>query len=232
MDNATYELVVFDGDETLIDGDIIDALAEYAGVTERVQQVKVEVWENGLDAMDALAEDIFPLFEGISVAEVDHLVESLSFAPGARTVGQNVTCQTAIFTALAPLATHIAAELDFDHWRANTPLVEDGVLTGELEGEIIEHGKGPVLDALVADLGISHDQVIAIGDGPHDIPLFERAGFSVGMNPRGAVRDVPDVATTEQDFTQIIPELISRGVLDPSYGDQLAGVNGESESNP
>lgn len=231
MANTKYELVVFDGDETLIAGDIIDSLAEYAGVTEQVQQVKVDVWENGLDAMDALAEDIFPLFEGITVAELDQLVTSLPFAPGARLVGQNVRCQTAIFTALSPLAQRIADELHFDHLRANDPLVEDGVLTGELEGDIINYGKGPVLDALVTDLEISHDQVIAIGDGPHDIPLFERAGFSVGMNPRGAVRDVPDVVTAEQDFTQIIPELVSRGVLDSSSGEQVTGVNREIESN-
>ena len=59
MATRTYELVVFDGDETLIDGDIIDSLAAYADVTERVQQVKIDVWENDRDAMEALSEEIF-----------------------------------------------------------------------------------------------------------------------------------------------------------------------------
>ncbi|RLM53944.1 hypothetical protein DVK02_10990 [Halobellus sp. Atlit-31R] len=214
MDDTTYELVVFDGDETLIDGDIVEALAEYAGVTPAVEEVKTEVWEHDLDAMEALAERLFPLFEGIPETEVDRLVRSLRFAPGARAVARNVTCQTAIFTALTPLADWIAAELELDWRRANEPLVADGVLTGDLRGEIVDRGKGPVLDDLVAELGIGPEQVIAVGDGPHDEPLFERAGFSIGMDPKPSVRDVPDVATEEQDFYEIVPELDARGVLD------------------
>jgi phosphoserine phosphatase len=214
MDDTTYELVVFDGDETLIDGDIVDALAEHVGVTDEVTRVKTAVWEDDLDAMEALSEQIFPLFEGVSAAELDRLVQSLPFAPGARAVASNVTCQTAIFTALTPLADHIADELEFDWKRANDPVVEDGVLTGEIRGDIIDRGKGPVLDDLLEQLGIDHEQVIAVGDGPHDIPLFERAGFSIAMDPGAAVRDVPDVATDEQNFFEIVPHLEARGVLD------------------
>lgn len=214
MDDTTYELIVFDGDETLIDGDIVESLAAYAGVQEEVERVKTDVWEHDHDAMTALSERIFPLFEGIPPAELDRLVQSLSFAPGAKTVAGNVTCQTAIFTALTPLADRIADELGFDWKRANDPIVEDGVLTGELRGDIVDRGKGPVLDDLVAELGIDHEQVIAVGDGPHDIPLFDRAGFSIAMDPKPAVRDVPDVSTDEQDFSRIVPHLAERGVLD------------------
>ncbi|RLM89307.1 hypothetical protein D3D02_09280 [Halobellus sp. Atlit-38R] len=214
MDDTTYELVVFDGDETLIDGDIVDALAEHVGVTDEVARVKTDVWEHDLDAMEALSEQIFPLFECVSAAELERLVQSLQFAPGAKAVASNVTCQTAIFTALTPLADHIADELGFDWKRANDPTVEDSALTGEVRGDIIDRGKGPVLDDLVAELGIDHDRVIAVGDGPHDIPLFERAGFSIAMDPGAAVRDVPDIATDEQNFFEIVPHLEARGVLD------------------
>ena len=214
MNDRTYELVVFDGDETLIDGDIVESLAAHAGVEDEFQRVKTDVWERDLDAMEALSEQIFPLFEGVSPAELERLVQSLSFAPGARAVAGNVTCQTAIFTALTPLADRIADELGFDWRRANDPVVEDGVLTGELRGDIVDRGKGPVLDDLVAALGIDHEQVVAVGDGPHDIPLFERAGFSVAMDPKPAVRDVPDVATDDQNFFEIVPLFEERGVLD------------------
>jgi phosphoserine phosphatase len=214
MTDTTYELVVFDGDETLIDGDIISALAGHAGVAAEVEAVKADVWESGADPMKALAERIFPHFEGVSTEALDRLVRSLQFAPGAETVARNVTCQTAIFTALSPLASHVADELALDWERANTPVATDGVLTGELRGEIVDRGKGPVLDALVADLGIDHDQVIAIGDGPHDEPLFTRAGFSIGLDPKPSVRGVPDVVIDERDFFRTVPYLHERGVLD------------------
>lgn len=225
MDDTTYELVVFDGDETLIDGDIVGSLAAHAGVEDEFQRVKTDVWEHDLDAMEALSEQIFPLFEGIPAAELERLVRALSFAPGARAVASNVTCQTAIFTALTPLADRIADEVGLDWKRANDPVVEDGALTGELRGDIVDRGKGPVLDDLVATLGIDHEQVIAIGDGPHDIPLFERAGFSIAMDPKPAVRDVPDVATDEQNFFDIVPHLEERGVLDAGTVDGQADTS-------
>ena len=36
----------------------------------------------------------------------------------------------------------------------------------------------------------------------------------IAMDPKPAVRDVPDVATDEQNFFQIVPHLEERGVLD------------------
>jgi phosphoserine phosphatase len=220
MAETTYELVVFDGDETLIDGDIISALAEHVGIAAEVEGMKADVWESGVDPMAVLAERIFPQFEGVSTATLDRLVRSLPFAPGAEAVARNVTCQTAIFTALSPLASHVADELELDWERANTPVAAADALTGELRGEIINHGKGPVLDDLVAELGIDHEQVIAIGDGPHDEPLFSRAGFSIGLDPKPAVRDVPDVVIDEQDFFRTVPYLRERGVLDAEAIDE------------
>lgn len=229
MDDTTYELVVFDGDETLVAGDVIHALAEYAGVTEEFEAIRDEVWRGDLDAMTALAERVFPLFEGLRTDEVDRVVRSMAFAPGARAVATNVTCRTAIFTALTPLADYVADELALDVTRANDPVVDDGVLTGEIDGDIIRRGKGPVLDDLVADLGIDRDQVVAVGDGPHDEPLFTRAGFSIGIDPKPTVRDVPDLVTEDQDLRPIVPALRERGVLD---ADPIAESERRSETGP
>ncbi|MFB6251731.1 MAG: haloacid dehalogenase-like hydrolase [Halobellus sp.] len=222
MADTTYEFVVFDGDETLVDGDITSALAEHAGVAAEVEALNAEVWESGVDPMEALAERIFPQFEGVSTETLNRLVRWLQFAPGAEAVARNITCQTAIVTALSPLASHVADELDLDCERANTPVATDGVLTSELHGAIVERRTGPVLDALVADLGIDHDQVIAIGDGPHDEPLFTRAGFSIGLDPKPSVQDIPDVVVNEQDFRRTVPYLQERSVLDTRALDELS----------
>ncbi len=214
MVHTDYELVVFDGDETLVDGDIIHALGAHAGVGDEIKRIQERVWQDDLEPMEALSEHIFPLFEGLTLEEVEDVVQSLPFAPGATDVGRHVTCQTAIFTALTPLARHVAAELDMEYYRANEPVIDDGALTGELGGDIVERGKGPVLDDLVASLGIDHDQVIAVGDGPQDRPLFTRAGFSIGIDPKPAVRDVPDVVVSERNLYSAAPYLAENGVLD------------------
>lgn len=214
MAREDYKLVVFDGDETVINGDIISELGRYAGVTEELEAITDRVWADELDPMEALTEHIFPLFEGIPLTAVEELVGSLQYTPGAEVVGCGITCRSAIFTALAPLADRIAGDLDMEATYANNLVVEDGLLTGELEGDMVRVGKGPLLDDLVASLGIDHNQVIAIGDGPQDRPLFTRAGFSVGIQPKAAVADVPDLVVPEQTFYPAVPALRNRGVLD------------------
>lgn len=222
MAENDYKLVVFDGDETVIDGDIISELGRYAGVTEELDIIMEQVWEDDLEPMEALTDQIFPLFEGIPITAVEELVHSLQYTPGARVIGSSITCRSAIFTALTPLAVRIAGDLDMKDYYANDPVVEDGRLTGELQGDMLHTGKGPLLDDLVESLGIDYDQVIAIGDGPQDRPLFTRAGFSIGIQPKPAVVDVPDLVVPEQTFYPLVETLRDRGVLDAVDSEELS----------
>ncbi|MFB6354205.1 MAG: HAD family hydrolase [Halobacteriales archaeon] len=213
MSDTGFELVVFDGDDTLVADDVIEALAERAGVADEIEGVHDRVWNGDLEPMEALGEQIFPLFEGLSAAAVQDVVEDRAFTPGAREVGRRVACDSAVFTSIDPHAERIAAAVGAEHYRANTPVMEDGRLTGELRGQIVEEGKGPTLDALLDELEVAPEATIVVGDGPQDVPMFERAGFAIGVDPKPAAREHVDVAVDERDIFLVEPYLAERGVL-------------------
>jgi phosphoserine phosphatase len=60
-------------------------------------------------------------------------------------------------------------------------------------------------------LGVGLDQVVAIGDGRSDLPLFEAVGFSVALNASATVRAASDVAvesTSLLDALSAVPGLL------------------------
>lgn len=216
MAQPEYELVVFDGDDTLVADDVIESLAVAAGVHEQIEVIHDRVWNGDLEPMAALREQIFPLFEGLSAEEMRAVVEDRAFTPGAREVGRRVTGETAVFTSIDPHAERIANAIGAEHYRANEPVVEDGVLTGEIRGSIVEEGKGPTLDRLLAELDVAPEATIVVGDGPQDIPMFERAGFAIGVDPKPAAREHVDVVVEDRDIFLVEPYLEERGVLRPA----------------
>ena len=60
--------------------------------------------------------------------------------------------------------------------------------------------KGNALAVLVEHLGVSLEEVMAIGDGSNDIPLLKAAGFSVAMaNARDELKEIADYITLDAD---------------------------------
>ena len=207
-----YELVVFDGDETLVDGDVIKGLAAAAGATDELEAIHARVWEGDLEPMEALQHRIAPLFEGLTRGDVRDVVNSQPLSPGARALGRRIDCDTAVFTSIVPHAERIAREIDADHYRANELVSEGGVLTGEIHGDIVAEGKGPVLRDLMDELGVDSGRVVAVGDGPQDLPLFDLAEFAIGVDPKPAARPGVDVAVETRDMTLVEPYLRQAGV--------------------
>ncbi len=65
-----------------------------------------------------------------------------------------------------------------------------------------EVSKGKALEALASHLGISLDEVIAIGDGPNDISLLASAGLAIAMgNATDEVKAVADYITLDIDHS-------------------------------
>lgn len=213
MAQPEYDLVVFDGDDTLVADDCIEALAIAADVHEEIEAIHDRVWNGNLEPMEALREQIFPLFEGLTAEEVQTVVEAREFTPGAREVGRRITCEKAVFTSINPHAERIANAIEAEHYRANEPVMANGVLTGEIRGQVVDEGKGPTLDALLDELDVAPEATIVVGDGPQDIPMFERAGFAIGVDPKPAARKHVDVAVDERNIFLVEPYLEERGVI-------------------
>ena len=191
-------LIVMDVDSTLLQGEVIDQLAAKLGVEDQVAAITEAAMAGELDFAEALVERV-ALLAGLSAETLESMSSELELMPGARTLLrtlQRLGYQTAVVSGgflqvIAPLVE----ELGIDFAAANQLEIVDGVLTGRLEGPIVDRaGKAEALKAFAHEVGVPLAQTVAVGDGANDIDMLSVAGLGIAFNARPVVRQAADTA--------------------------------------
>jgi phosphoserine phosphatase len=99
----------------------------------------------------------------------------------------------------------IAEMIGFQENRANTLLVEDGKLTGEVAEPIV--GREAKLSTLI-DLRESFDfdnlDTMVVGDGANDLAMIEQAGLGVAYHAKPAVAAAAGARVDHGDLTALL----------------------------
>lgn len=198
LDRRGQYLVVMDVDSTFIQDEVIDLLADEAGVVDRVAAITERAMSGHLDFQESLRERV-ALLAGLPVSALDRVRERVTLTPGARTLcrtlnrlGYRIALVSGGFT---DIITPIATDLGVTDVRANTLEVVDGSLTGRVIGPVIDRlGKRTALESFAHDYGIPIRRTIAIGDGANDIDMLEAAGLGIAFNAKPAARAAADTS--------------------------------------
>jgi phosphoserine phosphatase len=193
-------LVVMDVDSTLIQDEMIDLLAEEAGVADQVSAITEQAMRGELDFGTSLTRRV-ELLAGTPVVACERVAEGIRMTPGARTfvrtlrrLGMKVAIVSGGFTFFTD---RLRAQLGLDHAVANRLEIRDGVLTGRVEGRILDRaGKARVLRDIAEAEGIPLAQTVAIGDGANDIDMLAVAGLGIAFNAKPAVREAADTSVS------------------------------------
>lgn len=215
MIGAAPILVVMDVDSTLIENEVIELIADYAGVTEEVARVTEKAMRGELDFEGSLRARV-ALLEGVTTSQVAEVRDRITVSHGADELiagvqgagGRVCAVSGGFHEVLDPLAK----ELGLDAWRANRFETVDGVLTGRVTGPII--GREAKRDTLLewADaFGIDPAASVAIGDGANDLGMMEVAGLSVAFCAKPIVRERASVSIPDRDLSQVLPLVGLRG---------------------
>ena len=197
-DRRGQHLVVIDVDSTLIQNEVIDLIAEHAGVGEQVAQITEQAMAGELDFVAALRARV-ALLKGLPVSVLDEVRTRLQLTPGARTLCRTLNTLgyrvCLVSGGFAEVIMPIADELGIDDVRANHLGVRDGYLTGEVVGVIVDRqGKKAALEEFAEKYEIPMRRTIAIGDGANDVSMLEAAGLGVSFNGKAAAREAADAA--------------------------------------
>ncbi|CAN2199396.1 SerB Phosphoserine phosphatase [Candidatus Nanopelagicaceae bacterium] len=186
------KLVVMDVDSTLIQQEVIELLAEKAGVHEKVKEITDAAMRGELDFAASLRARV-ALLEGLSESVIEDIQQEIALTPGARTLvktlhqlGHSVAVVSGGFTSvIEPLIK----ELGISHYRANTLEVIDGKLTGKVIEPIIDRAaKATALRDFAEIEGVQLEQTVAIGDGANDLDMISIAGLGIAFNAKPAVK--------------------------------------------
>lgn len=191
-------LVVMDVDSTLIQDEVIELLADEAGVLPQVADITSRAMAGELDFSESLIERV-KLLEGLDEGVLDRVYDRIRLTPGARTFVrtlQRMGFRTAIVSGgFTYLVQRLADDLGLDHAYANTLEIIDGKLTGKVIGTIVDRkGKETLLRKIAAEDDIPLEQTVAVGDGANDLDMLHAAGFGIAFNAKPIVQDEVETA--------------------------------------
>ena len=195
------KLVQLDVDSTLIQQEVIELLAAKAGVADQVIAITDQAMRGELDFEQSLRARV-ALLKGLPVSAITEVQAQILLTPGARTListlhklGHTVAVVSGGFIdVIAPLLK----DLDIKYFKANTLGIENGHLTGEVIGAVIDRAaKAAALREFAALESISMEQTIAIGDGANDLDMIVAAGLGIAFNAKPAVKAAADSSISE-----------------------------------
>ncbi|XBB68891.1 phosphoserine phosphatase SerB [Nocardioides sp. WV_118_6] len=191
-------LIVMDVDSTLIQGEVIEMLAQHAGYGAEVGEVTERAMRGELDFEESLRARV-KLLAGLDEKVLDEVYAAIVVNPGARTMVRTLRRLGYRFAIVSggfsQITDRLAADLGIHRARANTLEIVDGKLTGEVVGEVVDRaGKARALREFAADLGVSEAATIAIGDGANDLDMLDAAGLGIAYNARAVVQEAADTS--------------------------------------
>lgn len=191
-------LIVMDVDSTLIQGEVIEMLAEHAGYGAEVADVTERAMRGELDFEQSLRARV-KLLAGLDASVIDEVYDAIVVNPGARTMVRTLRRLGYRFAIVSggfsQITDRLAEDLGIHRARANTLEIVDGKLTGEVVGPVVDRaGKAQALREFAADLGVPEAATIAIGDGANDLDMLDAAGLGIAYNARPVVREAADTS--------------------------------------
>ncbi|MGC9419186.1 MAG: phosphoserine phosphatase SerB, partial [Rhodovulum sp.] len=151
-------LLIADMDSTMIGQECIDELAAEAGIGPRVAEITARAMNGELDFEGALRERV-ALLAGLDAGVIDRVLSTrITYTPGGRELIATMKAHgghcVLVSGGFTNFAARVAADLGFDDHQANTLLVKDGQLTGEVAEPILgREAKVAALKAVSARLG-------------------------------------------------------------------------------
>lgn len=209
-------LVAFDFDGTLSAAEMNVLLGRTIGAEGEMAAITEQAMNGTLRYPESLRSRV-ALLEGLSLEAVDRAFEGVTLRSGAADVLAALTdagVSTAVLTGGFERGVHGAldrAGVSVDRVVANRLVEVDGVLTGEVEGPLVDGSKGDALAAVSAEFDVSMADTVAVGDGANDRPMLEIAGLAIAYEPKPAVGDQVDETVTT--MPALLVALHRHGVL-------------------
>ena len=207
----TKFLVVFDVDSTLIQDEVIELLADFAGVRDQVAEITNRAMSGELDFESSLSERVLTL-RGLPESVLTDVFQKVRVSLGAKELidaiheagGRVGAVSGGFIQVLNPLAELLS--LDFT--RANELEVVDGALTGRVVGKVVDRqAKRSALIEWAAACDVDLSQTIAVGDGSNDLDMMQAAGLSVAFNAKQIVKDQANMVLAGQDLRELATAL-------------------------
>lgn len=204
-------LVVLDADSTLIRNEVIELLADEAGRGAEVAAATEAAMRGEVDFATSLRCRVQAL-AGVPTDAFARAIARIEPTPGVRELIAAVHDRGGVVGVVSggfhEVLDTVAPDLGVDLWRANRLAASEDVLTGEVDGGIVDAtAKAETLRDWAAQYGVPRELTFAIGDGANDLEMMAVAGLGLAFNAKPAVRERADLVIGAVDLAEVIPLL-------------------------
>ena len=201
-------LVAFDMDSTLIEAEVIDELAKRAGVGEEVASITESAMRGEIDFTESFKRRV-ALLKGLDESVLADIAAHLPITEGAeqlinalRALGYKTAILSGGFTYFGE---YLQNKLGIDYVHANELAIENGKVTGEVVGRVVDgQRKAELLREIAAIERLNLDQVIAVGDGANDLPMLGIAGLGIAFRAKPVVKETAEQAISNLGLDGIL----------------------------
>ncbi|MBJ2185175.1 phosphoserine phosphatase SerB [Paramuribaculum intestinale] len=202
MYRRARRLVCFDMDSTLIGTEVIDELADRAGVGAEVRAITESAMRGEIDFCESFTRRV-ALLKGLDESVMRDIAENLPITEGVdrmMTALKRTGYKTAILSGgFTYFGNYLKQRFGFDYVYANELEIKDGKLTGRHLGDIVDGRRKAELLRLLAQVeNVNIKQTIAVGDGANDLPMLATAGLGIAFHAKPKVK-----ATADQSLSTI-----------------------------
>jgi phosphoserine phosphatase len=201
-------LLVADMESTMIENEMLDELADFLGLRDRIAAITARAMNGELDFAAALTERV-GLLKGLPVGKLDEATARIRYMPGGATLVATMKKHGATCALVSGGFTYFTAmvkkTLGFDLDAANVLKHDGQTLAGAVELPILgKEAKLATLDRLCVERGLQVGEALTVGDGANDLPMLKAAGLGVAFHAKPVVAAEVSARIDHGDLTALL----------------------------
>ncbi len=208
LDRSGPLLLVMDVDSTVIEQEVIELIASFAGVEAEVRRVTESAMRGEIDFGQSLRERV-ALLAGLPTSVLDEVKTQVRLTAGARELCETLQERGDVVALVSggfdAVVESIATELAITDYLANRLEIEEGRLTGRIVGRLVDRGaKAEALREFASKHGIPLSRTVAVGDGANDLEMIRVAALGIAFNAKAVLREQADAAIDVRDLRLVL----------------------------
>ena len=206
--NRRKKLLVADMESTMIENEMLDELADFLGLREKIAGITARAMNGEIDFEAALKARV-ELLKDLPVSTLDEAARRIAYMPGGATLiatmkkhGAYCALVSGGFTFFTKM---VREKLGFDFDAANTLTLDGTVLAGTVGLPILgKEAKLATLQRLCSERGLGPGDAITVGDGANDLPMLQAAGLGVAFHAKPIVAAQVPARVRHGDLTALL----------------------------